>query len=172
MKKLFMALLVAIFGTMTLMACSSDKLSVADKEALLAQHKFSLASANGTPFVSMQDRSQFIQFDKDMQLTGQICNMFSGSASLKGDLLQVPALTTTNMLCSEEVNALEEAFFAILQQGAVVTVEAETLTLSSQASGSSGGSGKKSSGKVEEGDANASQEGFTFVLHRENSIAE
>lgn len=148
---------------MALMACSSGKQSVEDKEALLAQHKFSIASVNGTPFVSMQDRSQFVQFDKDMQLTGQICNTFSGAATLKGELLQVSTMTSTNMLCSDEVNALEGAFFAILQQGAVVTVEAETLTLSSQPSGA-----KPS---VQAGDG-ASPETFTFVLHRENSIAE
>ena len=148
---------------MALMACSSGKQSVEDKEALLAQHKFSIASVNGTPFVSMQDRSQFVQFDKDMQLTGQICNTFSGAATLKGELLQVSTMTSTNMLCSDEVNALEGAFFAILQQGAVVTVEAETLTLSSQPSGA------KPSVQASDG---ASPETFTFVLHRENSIAE
>lgn len=158
MKNRLMALIITVFGMMALMACSSGKQSVEDKEALLAQHKFSIASVNGTPFVSMQDRSQFVQFDKDMQLTGQICNTFSGPATLKGELLQVSTMTSTNMLCSDEVNALEGAFFTILQQGAVVTVEAETLTLSSQPS-------------VQAGDS-ASPEAFTFVLHRENSIAE
>lgn len=163
MKKIFLGVIIAVFGAMALVACSSGKQSVEDKEALLAQHKFSIASVNGTPFVSMQDRSQFVQFDKDMQLTGQICNTFSGAATLKGELLQVSTMTSTNMLCSDEVNALEGAFFAILQQGAVVTVEAETLTLSSQPSG------EKSSAQADNG---ATPEGFTFVLHRENSIAE
>lgn len=163
MKKILGVLIIAVLGLMTLVACSSGKQSVEDKEALLASHKFSMASVNGTPFASMQDRSQFVQFDKDMQLTGQICNSFSGQATLKGELLQVAALTSTNMLCSDEVNALEEAFFAILQQGAVVTVEAETLTLSSQSSG------QEPSAQADKG---TSQEGFTFILHRENSIAE
>lgn len=163
MKNILMALIIAVFGMMSLMACSSGKQSVEDKEALLAQHKFSIASVNGTPFVSMQDRSQFVQFDKDMQLTGQICNTFSGAATLKGELLQVSTMASTSMLCSDEVNALEGAFFAILQQGAVVTVEAETLTLSSQPSVG------KTSVQADDG---ALPEAFTFVLHRENSIAE
>lgn len=166
MKKYVFFFVVSLLAGAMLLGCTESQQTLQDKHALLEGQKFSIASLNGTPFSSMQDHSQYIEFDDKMNMTGQICNRFNGAATLKENLLHVEQLAATSMLCNDEVNAIESAFFAMLMQGAKVKVEAETLTLSSQPVAP-----QASAENAVEGTP-AQAETHVFVLQRENSIAE
>ena len=123
MKKLF-----AILVSAPLLLSCAGGISVKD---LVSEKKYVLQSVNGVAFAS-RERTPEIQFDGSMRVSGQVCNRFMGQGQLKGDVLTVPQMASTMMLCADpELNAMEQEFTSLLRQGAKVALRGDTLSLSS-----------------------------------------
>lgn len=151
---------ILIASLLGISACSEEQQAAKDVRDMLAGQKFVIVSLDGTSFPSLQDQSLYVQFDSTLKLSGHVCNEFSGASSFKNSVLQVPRLDSTNMLCSDEINGLERVLFTLLQNGAEVTLEAETLTLSSPPDNKTSTNGQSGTGA----------EPHIFVLQRENSV--
>lgn len=106
-------------------AAASSSVTPAD----LAGGVYILQSVNGAIFTSVE-RTPEIAFDETMRVAGQVCNRFMGQGTLKNDVLTVPHMATTMMLCTDErLNAMERDLADLLRGGATVTLDAATLTL-------------------------------------------
>ncbi len=124
MKKILVLLLTL------LSACAAKTAGPVNSEMLIGQ-KFILRSVNGVPF-SSSDQTPEIEFLENMQVSGRICNYFSGAGTLKNGILTVPEAASTMMLCADEaLNRMDGELAAMLNQGAALRLEGENLTLSS-----------------------------------------
>ncbi len=124
MKKIF-----PIFASLLLLlSCAAQSGAVNAKE--LADKTYVLQSINGVGFAS-RERTPEIQFDETMRVAGQVCNRFMGQGQLKDDVLIVPEMATTMMLCADpQLNDMEREFASFLRQGMKVSLQGDTLSLS------------------------------------------
>jgi len=89
----------------------------------LAGRRFELVNVNGEEFAAkfgeFDVRRPDIEFDKDFNISGQVCNNFSGAAQLKdGKLTAANMAVTTKMCFAPQLTDLEPKFFAMLRAGA------------------------------------------------------
>lgn len=106
-----------------------EKISLGQKDLL--HHRFILNSINGKAF-SSKGHTPSIEFNEGFRVGGEICNNYRGQAELQGETLTVKEIASTRKFCADpELNKLEIDFFAMLGQGAKITLkEGKILTLS------------------------------------------
>lgn len=99
----------------------------------LVNRRFVLQSVNGTPFVAKKyAKVPELNFDDKLQVTGIMCNYFSGKATLSGNQLQAENLAMTMMSCNEtQLNKLDGQFTKMLSTGAQVCLNGQQLALKS-----------------------------------------
>ena len=116
--------------TIVLAGCVSsgvNKESVSAKQ--LAQQHFILDTVNGQA-VTPGDHPAEIGFDDDMQVSGSMCNRFTGKGKLSDGTLTVKELAMTRMVCADpQRNALDTTIGAMLREGAQVDLTDNQLTL-------------------------------------------
>lgn len=123
MKKIYLLLLV-----LPLLAACSNSGSL--KPSYLEGRVFVLTSVNGQPFTS-RERTPELRFSENMQISGRICNTFGGQGTLKNNVLTVPQMVSTLMMCADDrLNTIERDFSTILREGADISVSNQTLRLS------------------------------------------
>ena len=94
----------------------------------LLYHNFTLAEVNGKPFSG--EKIPNIQFNEGFQISGAVCNAYTGQAEMTGGILSAPQLASTKMLCfDQELNELEFAFGNMMMAGARLKLENGLLTL-------------------------------------------
>jgi len=127
MKKMALLLL----GTFVMAGCSSPSGEKENNASRLAHHHFVLQQVNGQPFVLGNDRPHpVLNFGEQWQISGKMCNQFSGQATLNGDQLKAENLAMTRMLCSDPLlNQLDNQLGQMLAQGAQVHFNGQQLTL-------------------------------------------
>ncbi|MCC8166332.1 MAG: META domain-containing protein [Planctomycetes bacterium] len=92
---------------------------------------FILARVDGQPFRSGMGRQPSISFASDMRVSGSACNQYSGPGELEDGVLTVANAASTMMLCVDQaLSAFERDFHQMLRDGATVSLDGETLTLS------------------------------------------
>lgn len=111
-------------------AASTNITSAADKAILaheLENNRFTLIAFNGS---SIQlESSPFIQFTKDMQISGKMCNNFFGQGALENNQLKA-VLGMTLMMCENaQLNDLDKVIASMLSNGATVTENNGQLVL-------------------------------------------
>jgi len=112
-----------------LASCTPESGTAAFSENELLSRSYTLQSVNGVLFAS-DERTPEIEFDASMRVGGHICNKFMGQGQLKKNVLKVPELASTMMLCADSrLNSMEHDFTAMLRQGAKLGLEGDTLTL-------------------------------------------
>ena len=101
----------------------------------LLHRRFVLKKADGKD-VSRTERPVDLEFIQSpdavegLQVAGSICNRYSGNGNVENGLLTVKRLRTTRMLCpDQQLNALEQLFAGMLEQGADVTFKDRSLIL-------------------------------------------
>ena len=101
----------------------------------LLHWRFVLKTADGKDF-SGTERPVDLEFIQSpdaaegRQVAGSICNRYSGNGNVENGLLTVKRLMTTRMLCpDQQLNALEQLFAGMLEQGADVTFMDRSLIL-------------------------------------------
>ncbi len=101
-----------------------------EKETLI-HHNFVLTAFNETPIVA-KNMTPRLEFNEGFRLSGVMCNRFNGQAELlEGNILKADKLAMTRMLCADStLNELDNVLSRLLSQGAKMTLEGKTLTLS------------------------------------------
>lgn len=100
------------------------KISASD----LVGRKFVLRQVDGSDF--HVERQPFIEFGEGMRITGSACNNFMGPGELSENVLTVKNAASTMMMCVEPGLAKYESdFHKMLQTGAKIALNGETLTL-------------------------------------------
>lgn len=93
--------------------------------------KFTLATVDGKTFSVEMGKHPYIQFGEDMRVGGSACNNFTGPGELSGNTLTIKNAASTMMMCVDQKLAqYERDFHQLLQSGAAMTLDGETLTLS------------------------------------------
>ena len=124
-KLLFLPL--ALF--LSLAACAAGN-SAALTAGDLQHRRFELVTMNGDPLFAQNDTSLELSFGENMHVSGKACNRFVGTATIEDNKLVMRNAASTRMFCAEsKLNELEMILFAMLQKGAEVTLDKETLTL-------------------------------------------
>ena len=98
----------------------------------LLNRRFTLAEVNGKAFdIKEPAQRPDIEFNEGLQITGRVCNRFRGPAELNDGKLRAENLVSTMMLCvNPELNELERQFFAMLRDGADISLDGnDRLTL-------------------------------------------
>jgi len=126
-RPLILALLLAL---PLFAACGAPK-RAADGAAPALTGLFVLQSVNGQAVA--WERQPEIEFGEGLQLSGQVCNRFFGPAAYKNGVLTAPQMAMTMMLCIDDrLNQLERDFAGLLRDGARLSLEKDTLTLSGE----------------------------------------
>lgn len=124
MKKI--VTLVAL--SVLLAGCVSSR-STTLKPEQLADQRFVLETVNGQAVKPAEEMPQ-IQFDKDLRVSGKMCNSFMGQGKLSDGALTVKHMGMTMMLCAEpQRNELDHTINAMLTEGAQVDLTGNQLTL-------------------------------------------
>lgn len=97
----------------------------------LAGHHFVLKSVDGQKIIPPAGMKPGISFAQDMNVSGVMCNRFFGQGKLERDMLTVPHLASTRMMCSDPaLNQWEAIIGKMLVAGVLVQRNQHTLTLS------------------------------------------
>lgn len=124
MKKI--VTLVAL--SVLLSGCVSSRTTTLKAEQL-ADQRFVLETVNGQP-VQPAEQMPEISFDKDLRVSGKMCNSFMGQGKLSDGALTVKHMGMTMMLCAEpQRNELDHTINEMLTQGAQVDLTGNQLTL-------------------------------------------
>lgn len=92
--------------------------------------KFSLRQVDNEDFESKDGRIPFLEFGRDLRLSGTICNNFMASAEIVDGKLIAENAASTMMLClDEKLNSLESTFHAMLRNGCDIFLDGSLLTL-------------------------------------------
>lgn len=98
------------------------------KPADIAGKRYILYSVDGKAFTS--ENQPFVEFDKDLNMAGAICNRFRGPATLENGILRTPGIVATRMMCPDEnLSKLEPVVFKQLENGVVLRVEESDLIM-------------------------------------------
>ncbi|WP_245174124.1 META domain-containing protein [Erwinia sp. QL-Z3] len=120
--------LAVLTAAMVLGGCSSAARH--DAQASLANRNFVLTTVDGQSISAPQGMKPGINFSDEMRVTGVMCNRFFGQGTLKDNVLSVPQMASTRMMCSDpKLNQWEMAIGKMLTAGATVKLEQNTLTL-------------------------------------------
>jgi len=124
MKK--MMTLVAL--SVVLSGCVSSRTDTL-KPQQLADQRFVLTTVNGQA-VQGNGPAPEIRFDKDLRVSGKMCNGFMGQGKLSEGKLTVKQMGMTMMLCPDQQrNELDHTINAMLSEGAQVDLTDNQLTL-------------------------------------------
>ncbi|CAK9885242.1 MAG: Heat shock protein HslJ [Candidatus Erwinia impunctatus] len=125
-----MSLRMSVLAAAVVLAgCTTTPTQVGGTSSLAGRH-FELSQADGQR-VSEPARVPEIAFDDTLRVSGAVCNRFFGQGKISEGKLLVPQLASTKMLCSsEQLNQWENTLSNLLMEGAVVTLDKQTLTLS------------------------------------------
>ncbi|WP_414501011.1 MULTISPECIES: META domain-containing protein [unclassified Zymobacter] len=101
-------------------------------------HVFELKEVDGKAIDSREVGAPSLSFvrndDGSLRIAGQMCNSFSGSAKLDGQVLTAPMLAMTRRLCADDqLNALDHDIGTMLEKGATVEYGRGKLTLKANA---------------------------------------
>nr|WP_318381614.1 heat shock protein HslJ [uncultured Enterobacter sp.] len=111
-----------------LAGCANDgKVSVTDDQ--LVHHRFVLESVNGKA-VNAGENPPEIRFGEKLQLSGVMCNRFTGQGKLSDGALSAKNLAMTRMMCADpQRNELDQAFSVMMNKGAQADLTETQLTL-------------------------------------------
>ncbi|POP44330.1 heat-inducible protein [Superficieibacter electus] len=125
---------IALLCALLLAGCVTDKDTSVTAEKL-QQQRFVLETANGEP-VKASDKPLELAFgDKTtalehVQVSGSMCNRFTGSGKMSAGELKVKDMAMTRMMCSDpQLNTLDHTISAMLSAGAQVDLTGDQLTL-------------------------------------------
>ena len=97
----------------------------------LVGRKFILKTTGGEAFVLEMGEQPFIEFRDPFLVAGSACNSFRGPGELENGVLTVENAAATMKMCVDpKLVQYERDFHALLRQGAKITLEGGTLTLS------------------------------------------
>lgn len=130
MKKLTALIAGATLGAILLSGCHTEEKVKPDD---LLYHRFALVQANGNKVNVEQDQEiPYIEFNENFNISGKMCNNFSGQAIYKDNKITSDNLVSTKMLCpNDELNKLDYMIDEVLKRGANVTLKNNQLTLKS-----------------------------------------
>ena len=120
-----------LFASLALAGCAQT----AQQKNLTAQdlenHRFVLQSVNGATFIASENgKVPGIDFGKNLEVSGSMCNRFMGQATLQDNRLKAEGLAMTRMICNDQqLDSLDNQLNEMLQQGAQVTFIGQQLTL-------------------------------------------
>lgn len=124
MKKIMT--LVAL--SVVLSGCVSSRTDTL-KPQQLADQRFVLTTVNGQA-VQGNGPAPEIRFDKDLRVSGKMCNGFMGQGKLSEGTLTVKQMGMTMMLCPDpQRNELDHTINAMLSEGVQVDLTDNQLTL-------------------------------------------
>ncbi|MBD2794241.1 META domain-containing protein [Xenorhabdus sp. 42] len=121
-----------VIATLLLTACQSFKVNATGNITIkdLQGHHFALVSVNNEDVSKKGDSKLSITFDKNMYISGAMCNNFMGMGHLKNNVLTVKPLSSTQMYCvNKKLNQWDKLINDVLTQGAKVSLKGEQLTL-------------------------------------------
>lgn len=119
---------LVLTAAMLLGGCSAA--SQQSERAALANRSFVLTTVDGQSITAPDGMKPGINFSADLRVTGVMCNRFFGQGTLKGNVLSVPRMASTRMMCSDpRLNQWEMTIGKMLAAGATVRLEQNTLTL-------------------------------------------
>ena len=125
---------IALLCALMLAGCVTDKDTSVTAESL-QQQRFVLQTANGKP-VTATDKPLELAFGQKVialeriQISGSMCNRFTGAAKMSAGELKVDNLAMTRMMCNDpQLNALDHTLSAMLSAGAQVDLTGDQLTL-------------------------------------------
>ena len=126
MKKLITLVALSILLTGCVRSGANN---VSVKAAQLAGHRFVLDAVNGLA-VEPGEHPAEISFDKEMKISGNMCNRFTGQGKLSEGKLTVKNMAMTRMMCAEaQRNTLDSTIGTLLNAGAQVDLTDSQLTL-------------------------------------------
>lgn len=103
--------------------------NVSVKAEQLAEQRFVLETVNGQA-VAPGEHPAEIRFDKEMKVSGSMCNQFSGQGKLSESKLTVKNMAMTRMMCVDaQRNTLDNTIGTMLNAGAQVDLTDSQLTL-------------------------------------------
>lgn len=97
-------------------------------------HVFELKEVDGKAITAREVGAPSLSFirndDGSLRIAGQMCNNFSGAATLNGQVITAPMLAMTRRLCADEqLNALDHDIGTLLEKGATADYGRGKLTL-------------------------------------------
>ena len=98
----------------------------------LQHHSYVLQTFNGNPLTgNNKTRQPRIDFNENMNISGVVCNNFTGQATLTNSTLKARAASTMMMCPDNNLNTAEQALFKALENGAKISLnnEGKSLTL-------------------------------------------
>ena len=135
MKRVILLLAFCCLVVLPLTACGDQKQDttaaavVAQKD--LINNNFVLSAIDGKPYSSSAGEIPYLAFGADMQISGAVCNQFTGKGELTGATLMVKDMVSTEKPCEDQaLNALDTTLSTMLTQGASTTFKDNKLTLS------------------------------------------
>ena len=127
MKKLFFAL-----ALLPLAACAVPT-HITEEDLLGKTYMLKEVDGQAPPTAPPAAAPPTLIFNEEqgkMLLYGAVCNRFSGQAKLQNNVLRAPLLAATKMFCiNNELNALENNLFRMLEAGAELSLENDVLIL-------------------------------------------
>ncbi|ARD60668.1 heat-inducible protein [Kosakonia radicincitans DSM 16656] len=126
MKKIIPLIALSI----ALSACVSSRTDTLKPEQL-ANQRFVLTTFNGKALTtSDQSPAPEIRFDKDLRVSGKMCNGFMGQGKLSDGALTVKHMGMTMMMCADpQRNELDHTIQGMLSDGAQIDLTGDQLTL-------------------------------------------
>lgn len=126
MKKLITLVALSVLLTGCVRSGANN---VSVKAEQLAGHRYVLDAVNGLA-VEPGEHPAEISFDKEMKISGNMCNRFTGQGKLSEGKLTVKNMAMTRMLCVDaQRNELDNTLSSVLNTGAQVDLTGNQLTL-------------------------------------------
>ncbi len=98
----------------------------------LQHHSYVLQTFNGNPVTGINKTKQpRIDFNENMNISGVVCNNFTGQATLTNSTLKARAASTMMLCPDNNLNATEQALFKAFDNGAKINLsnDGKNLTL-------------------------------------------
>lgn len=136
MKRLILVFSFLCLTVLPLAACGDQgKTQSEAKTAVTAtdllHHNFELATVDGETYVAGVEPVPYIAFNEGMNVSGAMCNQFTGQGELTEGTLVVKQMASTKKLCvNDNLNKLETDFSMMLMNGSAIALEGDKLTLS------------------------------------------
>ncbi|MDV5356751.1 heat shock protein HslJ [Kosakonia sp. SMBL-WEM22] len=121
--------LIALVALSAVLAGCVSSRAVQLKPEQLENQRFVLTTFNGKSVAPDEPKPE-IRFDKDLRVSGKMCNGFTGQGKLSDGALTVKHLAMTMMMCPDpQRNELDHTINAMLAEGAQVDLTGNQLTL-------------------------------------------
>lgn len=132
MKNILFIVILLLGLTAATAGCEKQAANQAHTPAMedLIHHNYVLVSVDGQAYAN-QERVPHISFNQGFNISGAVCNRFTGQGELVDGIVYLRNAASTKMFCVEEgLNQLETLFHEMLQKGASITLEDQRLTMS------------------------------------------